>query len=86
MAGRTAYIDPKTGELTSQSTTPAGTQKTVQKAAAPIKYTTYSDGTVGAKLEGRFHTSVVATINCNGTITAEHSENRVEIQKACEEK
>lgn len=90
-AGRVAYIDPNTGELS--STLPAGAQQrtnanNTNRAATvnlpPVEMTTHANGVVQAKLNGRFRTPLVATINCNGKIDTQHTQYHSGSEQECE--
>ncbi len=87
-AGRTATIDPQTGELRSQSNADQfSRQQTTQQELPPVKYTNYENGTVGAKLNGRFRTNLVATINCDGKLETKHVDDiSAEPTTECDEK
>lgn len=85
-AGRIATINPKTGELTTDSNVTFKALRSTQAQLPPVKYTTYSNGTVGAALQGRFRTNLMATIGCDGKIATEHSEKLDTELGDCEEK
>ncbi len=75
-----AYLDPNTGELTSQ---PPHTQLRTLKAVTadaktsknrpPIKITTHPNGMVQADLNGWFQSPITAQIDCAGNIQTNHS-------------
>ena len=85
-AGRTAYIDPKTGQLTSRASTPIEDRAAAQAELnlPPVKITTYANGTVGAALNGRFRVPLIATIACDGQINTEHSKEFSSKTEKCE--
>lgn len=86
-SARTAFIDPQTGELRSQTnTTPLDNQQTIQKRLPPVKYINYANGTVGAKLNGRFRTNLVTTIGCNGKLETKHMKDLPDEAITCEDK
>lgn len=87
--GRSAYIDPTTGELVSE---PTESSQVIQPGSVaigsddlpPVKITTHSNGMVQADLNGRFQTSLQATIGCDGKITTEHSNREISDATNCE--
>ena len=85
-AGRTAYIDPETGQLTSRPSIPIDNQAAIQAELnlPPVQYTTYANGTVGAALNGRFRAPLIATIACDGKIKTEHSNELASKTEKCE--
>jgi hypothetical protein len=85
-AGRTAYIDPKTGQLSSQAGVPIENQAALQAQVnlPPVKITTYANGTVGAALNGRFRVPLTATIACDGQIKTKHSNEVTPQTEKCE--
>ena len=87
--GQRAQIDPKTGQLTSDAQgqdLPSASVVQGDVGLPPVEITTHSDGTVQAKLNGRFRTPLRATIGCDGRITTAHSEQPLESNaNKCEE-
>lgn len=87
-----AFIDPKTGQLTSRPSTPIQNQAALQNQAArqaqanlpPVQYTTYADGTVGANLNGRFRTQLMVTVDCDGNIKTQHANELAPPTEKCE--
>ena len=90
--GRMAYIDPVTGELT--STPPVGQPKLPQAQQSvgtlpPVQFITHTDGTVQAKLNGRFRSPLMATVGCDGQLALEHAkqadvESRLQQARSCD--
>ena len=87
-SARQAEIDPKTGQLTSdvqRQNLPSSSVVQNDIALPPVEIKTLSDGTVQAKLNGRFRTPLRATIGCNGGITTGHSDKPLESSAQCAE-
>jgi len=66
-AGRKAYIDPQTGELTSspsptRKTPQAGATPNLQKARQDVPMVTHPDGEVSADIRGLFMSTLEAEI------------------------
>ncbi|MFT5135766.1 MAG: hypothetical protein ACI9XU_001780 [Arenicella sp.] len=81
---RGAYVNPVTGELTANPLHSTLSQQ-VQLNLPPVKITTHSNGTVEAVLYGRFRTSLMATISCDGELTTEHSDHLEPKLEGCRE-
>ncbi len=77
-SARTAYIDPVTGELTAppatDGVTPALEQqlKQIESALPPVTFKVLNDGSMQANLNGRFHSPLMATIDCEGKVSTSH--------------
>jgi len=75
--GRTAFIDPVTGELISEPSADDMTQlETANRAQlqyqAPLVEQRMPDGSVKIDLQERFHSQVTATIEKNGKLKIRH--------------
>ena len=83
--GQIAYIDPETGELTSQPIAEIDSGPPLRKEVnlPPVKVTTYADGTVQADLNGRFRTPLIATIGCDGELKTGHSDHVASEEVEC---
>lgn len=86
--GRTAYIDPTSGELVSEpaQVIQPGSVTIGAEDLPPVKITTHSNGMVQADLNGRFQIPLQATIGCDGQITKEHSNREILEATNCETK
>lgn len=84
---QTAYLDPVTGELTSRPADSFDNSSSLKAegSLAPVKITTYTDGSVKADLNGRFRTPLMATIGCDGELTTGHSDDLQSEVKDCGE-
>ncbi len=89
-SSRQAYIDEKTGELTSTpavdeqaSTSPEQTNRTVEKE---IIYVTHPDGTVEGRLDGHFQSELRVTLGCDGSLRKSHSKQNSKELDTCEER
>ena len=85
---RTAHIDPDTGELISNSMGSSFQNKqliTKQNSLPAVELLAHSNGTIQAKLNGRFRAPLVAQIACDGKIIMTHAENDQIEDINCEE-
>ncbi len=74
-SGRKAYIDPDTGELTSQP--PSGQeleqgQQVFQQSTEGLVEEIHPDGSASVDLQGRFRAPLRVRKNCDGTLTSWH--------------
>ena len=72
-AGLRAFIDPRTGRLTD---TPSRERREIGRRALDrnrnargLVQERLSNGAIAVDLQGRFHTSLVATVNADGSVT-----------------
>ncbi len=81
-----AFIDPKTSQLTSRPSTTIQNKAALQAQGnlAPVQYTTYADGTVGANLNGRFRAQLMVTVDCDGNIKTQHANELAPPTEKCE--
>ena len=87
--GRSAYIDPKTGELVSEpaQSTPAiqaGSSSAGVNNLPPVKITTHANGMVQADLNGRFKIPLQATVGCDGKVTKQHTNRGLSTATNCD--
>lgn len=84
---RLAYLDPQTGQLTSEPADfeEGGTSLIPLGKLPPVKITAYANGAVRADLNGRFRTPLMATIACDGTLKTAHLEQPVQQDEKCEQ-
>lgn len=76
---RTAHIDPNTGKLTStpdETNSKLPATNIAQGSLPAVEMLHHSNGTVQAKLNGRFRSQLVAQISCDGKIIMTHSESK----------
>lgn len=78
-ASKVAYINPITGELTSQPNPGAAANLDIQQRAQQIAISApdfapeyLADGSVRARLGKRFHSPLMATIDCQGNLQTTH--------------
>jgi len=77
--GRTAYIDPETGELISKPSQEADkglqSERAIEVAPAAPKVIEHDDGMVEVVLDGHMHSSLIAEIDCDGTVDTKHADS-----------
>ncbi len=85
-----AYIDPKTGELTSKPANGADLDNnrpslTIEDDLPKLEEITHPDGMVSMNLNGRFRSHLVAKIGCDGKMQMEHESNPDLVASKCAE-
>lgn len=77
-AGRKAYIDPDTGELTSQPSvyeeTLQPSRQVFQQSSAGLVEELQPDGSTTVNLQGRFRMPLMIRKNCDGSLTTWHGD------------
>ncbi len=88
--GRKAYIDPDTGELTSQP--PADDkiiepgERVFQQSSEGLVEEVRPDGSASVNLQGRFRMPLMIRKNCDGTLTTWHGdESQLDEEQNCGE-
>jgi len=71
---RTAHIDPKTGDFITNPIESNKQLATKQTSLPAVEILTKSNGTIQAKLNGRFRAPLVAQIDCHGKIIMTHAD------------
>lgn len=74
-SSRQAYIDKTTGKLTSvpPGETQVQSRNVVKGKLQPIEYIVHEDGTIEAKLNGHYQSTLNVTLGCDGKLTKTHS-------------
>lgn len=74
-SARMAYIDPVTGELTSTPAKQDGEQsQVVEQEPTPAQVIEHENGMVEVILDGQMHSSLTASVECDGKISTKHAD------------